>query len=85
MSHKKAQDVLATKRHKKAQEAQEQKGKKGTEVRRGRRVQKAEEAEGRRGTKAAMISTSRRKLFKQLVSEAASCTQCPAMCGRSAV
>ena len=57
MSHKKAQDVLATKRHKKAEEAQ----------------------------KAAMISTSRRKLFKQLVSEAASCTQCPAMCGRSAV
>ena len=29
--------------------------------------------------------TSRKKLFAQLVNEAASCTRCPAMCGRSAV
>jgi uracil-DNA glycosylase family 4 len=29
--------------------------------------------------------TTRRKLFAQLVEEAASCTRCPAMCGRSAV
>lgn len=28
---------------------------------------------------------SRKKLFKELVSDAASCTLCPAMCGRSAV
>ena len=31
------------------------------------------------------MKTSKQKLFKELVAEAASCTQCPAMCGRSAV
>jgi uracil-DNA glycosylase family 4 len=31
------------------------------------------------------VSQSREKLFKELVSEAAVCTRCPAMCGRSAV
>lgn len=31
------------------------------------------------------MSKSRDKLFTQLVSEAANCTRCPAMCGRSAV
>src|SRR5215204_7253484 len=28
---------------------------------------------------------ARKRLFKQLVDDAANCTQCPAMCGRSAV
>jgi uracil-DNA glycosylase family 4 len=31
------------------------------------------------------VNQSREKLFKELVSEAAVCTRCPAMCGRSAV
>lgn len=31
------------------------------------------------------VEESRQKLFKQLIAEAASCTQCSAMCGRSAV
>lgn len=31
------------------------------------------------------MKKSRQKLFKELVAEAASCTECPAMCGRSAV
>ncbi|HZN06286.1 MAG TPA: uracil-DNA glycosylase [Pyrinomonadaceae bacterium] len=31
------------------------------------------------------MKTSKQKLFKELIAEAASCTQCPAMCGRSAV
>lgn len=31
------------------------------------------------------METSSRRLFNRLVAEAASCTQCPAMCGRSAV
>ena len=32
-----------------------------------------------------MPQNSRKKLFAELASEAASCTRCPAMCGRSAV
>ena len=31
------------------------------------------------------MKRSRKKLFAELVAEAANCTQCPAMCGRSAV
>src|SRR5919106_5421162 len=31
------------------------------------------------------MKTDQRRLFDQLVAEAASCTRCPAMCGRSAV
>ena len=31
------------------------------------------------------MKNSREKLFKELVNEAAGCTRCPAMCGRSAV
>ncbi|HEX5964814.1 MAG TPA: uracil-DNA glycosylase [Pyrinomonadaceae bacterium] len=31
------------------------------------------------------MNDTRKKLFAELVAEAASCTQCPAMCGRSAV
>ena len=31
------------------------------------------------------MKTSKKKVFKELVTEAAACTRCPAMCGRSAV